>query len=230
MLETWTKQPRQAFRRGPFGAGTLQAMAGRLLASLLALLCLGGVDAFAAASIGSVSRIEGTATATVGGETVGIGTGADVFTSEVVVTGIGARLEITLADKTTLTLGENARLTLDDYVFNPRAATRIDLTVNGAFRYVSGKLGVGATRMAEVTTPFATLGARGTDFWGGPIDGHFGVVALEGTVTVTHRGRTIVLNRPLQGTDFATPRSRPGPAHAWAQPKLQRALASITFP
>lgn len=221
MHDTWANTPR-AFRRG-------RALAGPVLASFLALLCFAGAEAFAGASIGSVSRIDGVATASLGGRAVHIEAGSEVFASEAITTGAGARLEITLADETTLTLGENARLTLDDFVFNPRATTRISLSVNGAFRYVSGKLGVGATRMAEVTTPFATIGARGTDFWGGPIDGHFGVVALEGTVTVTHRGRTVVLTASYQGTDFVSPQSRPGPAHAWTQPKLNRALASIAF-
>src|SRR5665213_695334 len=105
------------------------------LAALMAGLCLSGAEAFAAApAIGSVSRLAGGASATLAGEAVGLSAGSDVFMEETIVTGMGARLEITLADRTIVALGENARLTLDDFVFDPRAATRINLSVNGAFR------------------------------------------------------------------------------------------------
>jgi hypothetical protein len=201
-----------------------------LLAFVLAGIGLTSTDAMAASAIGTVTRLEGSAAATLAGESVALLSGAGVFATEAVTTGKGTRLEITLVDSTTLTLGENARLSLDDFIFNPRAATRINLSVNGAFRYISGKLGPGATRTAEVTTPFATLGARGTDFWGGPIDGHFGVVVLEGTVTVTHRGRTVTLNRRNEGTNFADAHSRPGAVHSWTKAKLDRAIATVTFP
>ena len=216
---------------GPAAGRTvaLTPMLRRTLLLLLAAVALAPAAA-AAPAIGSVSRLAGGASATLAGKAAGLSAGAEVFMAETIVTGTGARLEITLADRTTLTLGEDARLTLDEFVFDPRAATRIDLTVTGAFRYVSGKLGLGATRTAEVTTPFATIGVRGTVFWGGPIDGHFGVVVLAGTVSVTHRGRTVVLGRPNQGTDLAGTASRPGPVHPWTEPKIDRAIATIAFP
>jgi hypothetical protein len=203
---------------------------GRALAALfLAGFALAGTSATAAPAIGTVTRMAGSATATVAGKTAPLAAGAEVFAGEAIDTAAGTRLEVTLADRTTLTLGESAHLTLDDFVFNPHAATHIDVSVNGAFRYVSGKLGLGATRVAQVNTPFATIGARGTDFWGGPIDGHFGVVALAGTVTVTSRGQTVVLRHPAEGTDLSGARSRPGAVHPWAKPKIDRAIATIAF-
>jgi hypothetical protein len=197
--------------------------------ALMAGLCLALTSADAAPPAGSVTRIEGTVTGASGGPPTEIHEGATIFAGEVLRTGANARLEMTLADHTVLTLGADAQLTLDDFIFVPGAATRIDLTINGAFRYVSGKLGIGAIRAAEVRTQFATIGVRGTDFWGGPIDGHFGVVVLEGTVTVTHRGHTVVLSHPKVGTDFAGVASTPGAVHAWARPKIARAIATISF-
>jgi hypothetical protein len=204
------------------------AAAGRNILAL-APTVISATAAIAAPPAGSVTRLQGAATATIAGSAVALSPGSDVFAGENVATGGGARLEITLTDETKLTLDENAHLALDSFVFDPAATTRIGLSVNGAFRYVSGKLGVGATRVAEVTTPFATLGARGTDFWGGPVDGHFGVVVLEGTVTASHRGRTVILRQPNNGTDFDSIGAAPGLAHAWARPKIDRAIATVTF-
>jgi hypothetical protein len=196
---------------------------------LMAALFLALTGARAATPAGSVTRSEGVVTGASSGPPSEIHEGATVFAGEVLRTGANARLEITLADNTVLTLGADAELTLDDFIFDPAAETRIDLSINGAFRYVSGKLGVGATRTAEVRTQFATIGVRGTDFWGGPIDGHFGVVVLEGTVTVTHRGRTVVLHGPGEGTDFRGTASPPSRTQRWTRPKIARAIATITF-
>ncbi len=48
---------------------------------------------------------------------------APVLLNEVLATGEAARLEVTFADNTRLTLGEKAKLTLDRYVFNSAAGT-----------------------------------------------------------------------------------------------------------
>ena len=122
-------------------------------------------------AIGTVSRIQGDASGTNSGTTRALGLNVSVFRNEVVTTAQAARLEITFKDNTRLTLGAMAKLTLDQYIFDPAAGRRtIKVAVVGAFRFLSGQMSKLARSDVNVTTPVATIGIRGTEFWGGPID------------------------------------------------------------
>jgi len=106
----------------------------------------------------------------------------------------------------------------------------VKVTLAGDFRFISGKLTPGAARDASVTTPFAVIAVRGTDFWGGPIDGAFGVLLFEGAVSVTNAGATTDLTMPGDGVNLPTLVSPPGGVVAWAADKVARAVATVTFP
>ena len=95
-------------------------------------------------------------------------------------TGAKARLQVSFRDSSELTLGENATVVVDRFVFNPDEGTGEALlkTGVGAFRLATGKISELHNKKITVSTPFATLGVRGTDFWWGPIDGRFGVLLL----------------------------------------------------
>ena len=95
-------------------------------------------------------------------------------------TGAKARLQVSFRDSTELTLGENATVVVDRFVFDPDEGTGEALlkTGVGAFRLATGKISELKNKKITVSTPFATLGVRGTDFWWGPIDGRFGVLLL----------------------------------------------------
>lgn len=139
----------------------------RLIVIAVALLSgLARGPAEAQQAIGTVSRIQGEVSGTRGGTTGTLGLNASIFPNEIVSTGETARLEVTFTDNTRLTLGEKAKLTLDRYVFNPAAGSGIlKFGVAGAFRFLSGRLSKLARADVSVTTPFATLGIRGTEFW-----------------------------------------------------------------
>jgi len=204
----------------------------RLIAIVMTLV--GGVaggHAAAQEAIGAVSRIQGEANGTRGGATRALGLNAPVFLNEIVSTGDGARLEVTFADDTRVTVGEKAKLTLDTFVFDPAAGNgAIKFGVTGALRFVSGKLTKLASSDVSVTTGVATLGIRGTEFWGGPIDDQaLGVFLVTGVVSVSNAAGEQILSRPGQGTNIATPGSAPGPVTFWPKDKVDRAVATVTF-
>jgi hypothetical protein len=202
--------------------------------SLLRLVLLGclGIAAVHAASaataIGKVTRIQGDAVGMVEGAARPIGADDAVYLDEAVLTGADARLELTFDDATVLTVGEKASVHLDQFVYRPDASV-VKVTLAGAFRFVSGKLGGAAPRDAAVTTPFAVIAVRGTDFWGGPIDGAFGVLLFDGAVSVTNAGATTDLLAAGDGVNLATAVSPPGGVIAWAADKVARAVATVTF-
>jgi hypothetical protein len=200
-----------------------------LAAMLLSALCVG--QAVAQEVIGAVSRIQGDASGTRGGAMRALALNAAVFRNEVVSTGNAARLEITFADNTRLTLGERARLTLNRYVYNPGAGRgTIRFRVAGAFRFLSGQVSRLPRSDVAVTTPHATIGVRGTEFWGGPIDNQvLGVFLIEGAVSVSNAAGRQILNQRGQGTNIARRGAAPGPVTFWPQDKVNRALATVAF-
>jgi len=202
-----------------------------IVIAVLLLSGLAGGQATAQEVIGAVTRIQGEASGTRGDATRALGLTASVFLNEIVTTGEAARLELTFADNTRLTLGEKTKLTLDSYVFNPAASSgTIRLGVVGAFRLLSGRVSKLATSDVSVTTSVATIGIRGTEFWAGPIDNQaLGVLLIEGAVGVSNAAGEQILSRPGQGTNIATPGAAPGPVTQWPVDKVNRALAAVTF-
>jgi hypothetical protein len=214
---------------------------GRAMAQRLIMIVAMLVSGFAAGqsvaqsarpeAIGTVSRIQGEASGARGGATRALGVNSSVFLNDLVSTGEAARLEVTFTDNTRLTLGEKAKLTLDNYVFEPAAGNgTIKFGLVGAFRFVSGRLTKLASSDVRVTTPVAVVGIRGTEFWGGPIDDQaLGVFLIEGAVSVSNAAGQQILSQPGQGTNIPAPGAAPGPVTTWAPDKVSRAIATVTF-
>jgi hypothetical protein len=77
-------------------------------------------------------------------------------------------LQILLLDKSTFTVGANARVAIDRFVYDPTANSRqtgVSVT-RGAFRFMSGRTLGHPSGPATVTTPVAVIGIRGTIFEG----------------------------------------------------------------
>ena len=104
-------------------------------------------------------------------------------------TGANARLQVTFHDNSSLTLGENANVVIDRYVFNPdKSSANVVLNASqGALRFAGGKIEQMHQKNIVVNTPNAALAVRGTHFWAGPIDGKYGVLLLKGKVRVSRR-------------------------------------------
>jgi hypothetical protein len=198
---------------------------------LAVLFVFAGISAAAAAqsTIGNVVRCEGPCLGAGDGFSESLTGGAAVRLMERVSTGAGGRLELAFDDGTHLTVGEKAEVVLDQFVYDPNGANRFHAAINGAFRYVSGALGAGATRQASITTPFAVIGVRGTDFWGGPTGGMSGVVVFAGVVSVATATGSVVLSAPGEGTDVPVGNVPPGAVSRWPDDKVAAAIATVTF-
>ena len=178
----------------------------RFLAILSFVFVGATFDARAAESVGKVTNVVnqaqiGTRTAVVG---------APVYMSQRLRTGANARLQVTFRDGSVLSLGENANVAIDRFVYNPKKSTG-ELALNaarGAVRFTGGKIEKMKKKKVTVTTPQAAMAVRGTDFWAGPIDGQYGVLLLKGRVAVRHRHGAATLSRPGYGIDIPRRRKR----------------------
>jgi hypothetical protein len=93
---------------------------------------------------------------------------ARVILNDEVRTGAASQLQILLLDRTTFTVGANARVAVDRFVYDPASNSRstgVSVT-RGAFRFMSGRSLGHPSGAASVRTPVATIGVRGTIFEG----------------------------------------------------------------
>ncbi|MBL6672577.1 MAG: FecR domain-containing protein [Alphaproteobacteria bacterium] len=180
----------------------------------------------AAAMHGDVIRIS------TSGSNAGIGqvtSGTKIYLGDEIEVAANSRMQILLRDETVFTLGSGARLTIDEFVFDPAEQTGSLTTqiTKGAFRFVSGKLAKSSPTAMKVRLPSAMLSIRGTqvaslvdeDGGGqvvlvGPGPNNFG--ASLGAVTVTNPFGSVDLTRPNFSTfiDTGTPPATPAPASA----------------
>jgi hypothetical protein len=181
-------------------------------------------------NIGSVTRLQGEGTLTRGSSSSPLAAEVQIQRNDAISTGAATRAELTFEDGTKLTVGEQSRVKIDTFVFDEKASgNKLGLSVTGPFRFVSGKLTKGYGAEASVTTPMATIGIRGTDFWGGPIDNQFGVFLIEGSVSVTTPAGQVVLTATGSGVNVPAPGQAPGEITQWPQEKVDRAIATVTF-
>ncbi|MBM3570139.1 MAG: FecR domain-containing protein, partial [Alphaproteobacteria bacterium] len=119
----------------------------------------------AAAAIGKVEKMSGTVNVThTNGSKSQLKAGDPVYQGDVIETGKGGSIGILFTDKTTLSLGEGARMALDSMVFDPNAGRgSLGISVlQGAFLLVSGEIAKVNPEGMSIKTPVATIGIRGT--------------------------------------------------------------------
>jgi hypothetical protein len=207
-------------------------------ARLFALLVVLALPIFAWAEeeedsgrVGIVNKVENHAQAvSASGATVAI-VGTPVHIRDELRTGADARLQIIFRDDTVLTLGEQASVAIDRYVFDPDQGigeTVLQAT-KGAFRFATGRIKELSDGKIAVSTPVADIGVRGTEFWGGPLEAKYGVLLLDGEVIVSNQAGRVTLSWPGQGTDIPSPLDPPGPVKVWSTEKVARAVATVAL-
>ena len=93
-----------------------------------------------------------------------IASGDRIFLGDKIETGASAGLQIMLLDETIFTIGPNAAMTIDTFVYDPTtdAGELTASIVKGAFRFVSGRIAKNNPSDMNVKLPVATIGIRGT--------------------------------------------------------------------
>jgi hypothetical protein len=88
--------------------------------------------------------------------------GDPVYKGDVVSTGADGRVGIVFSDGTTFNVSSNARMVLNEFIYDPKGSSNsvlISLT-KGTFTFIAGK--VAKTGDMKIDTPVATIGIRGT--------------------------------------------------------------------
>ncbi|OOV88695.1 FecR family protein [Oceanospirillum linum] len=146
-----------------------------------------------------------------------------------VITASSGRVGLRMRDNSRILLANTTEFEIKRYRFDPVAGTsdaQFKL-VTGAFRAITGAIGQQSDPQFEVETPVATIGIRGTDFWGGFI--------FNGDLDVAmFRGKGVYIRNALGMTEITQKgygvtvqeRIAPPAAKPWPDRKLRQAMES----
>ena len=170
------------------------------------------VSAQAAPKIGVAAAVHNDVRRVVGSNAQPLAVGSDLFTNERIRTGEKSAAQILFLDKTSLTVGAGAELTLDRFVYNPSQGTGQVVLNAGSY---------------SVKTPIGTIGVRGTI-----VDLIVGdtvtVILVEGSLTITVNGVIYTLDRPGTAYVFSRDGGVQGPV-TWDGTIINTG-ADVTFP
>jgi FecR protein len=116
----------------------------------------------AAEPIGNVATLTGTATVIRNKDSLPLKLKDDIYLNDVLVTSANSTLGVTFNDATTFNLTANARITVDNYIYEDNGKNNSAL-----FDITRGTVAFAAASVAKngdmkITTPSASLGIRGT--------------------------------------------------------------------
>ncbi len=151
-------------------------------------------------AVGLVESIEGLATVLHTGDAeveIELTLGSPLYLNDQITTGESAAVSVRFVDRTSFSIGEDSRLTIDEYIYDPTTAEgKVDISVlKGMFVFISGLVADENPQNMTISTPGATIGIRGTE-GGGEIgeagessyyfnaDGIIEIITPSGSVTV----------------------------------------------
>ncbi len=184
---------------------------------------------------------------------------ARIALADRVQTGARSQLQVLLLDKSVFTVGANARLTIDRFVYDPTGRSLGATVTQGAFRFMSGR--ADRRGSTSINTPVASIGVRGTIVEGVVGPDAMAIVRSEpgvprntpadpatasliilrgpgqgtqaglvpGAIEVTGGGKTVSLDQPLQAVYVPAPGAAPIGPFTISLPGLAR-VQGLIFP
>lgn len=136
--------------------------AGMMLAAAQTVLIAFGVGiARAESSVGNLAEKENDVWGTLkGAAQIALGKSAEIFKNQKLQTGADSAAKVRFIDDSQLSLGANANVTVDEYVFAGDKSRSSVMLAKGAFRFISGQM---PEKNMKLKTPTVGIGIRGTE-------------------------------------------------------------------
>ena len=130
----------------------------------IGLLPMASALAEPAETIGHIQTLQGQAFIQRAGTTLPAAIGSELRKNDQIRTGKPAAVGIVLTDDTTVSLGSNSELLLNNYAFEPKQSKfALSLKmIKGTFSYITGQIVKLSPDSARIQTPDATIAVRGT--------------------------------------------------------------------
>ncbi len=153
--------------------------------------------------VGAVHEVTGHATVThTDGSTETIVKGTPIFQGDIVETDAQGAVNITFVDETSFAVSQDARLSIDNYVYDAstQSGSNDFSVLKGVFVFTSGLIGRDDPDDVHINTPVGSIGIRGTIIAGNVDTGE--ITVIEGAIVLTdHNGNEMTL-----ATQFETAR------------------------
>lgn len=151
-----------------------------------------------------------------------------------VLTLMNSIAEFKLRDGSIITVGKESEFVFKQYELYKNANKKPNLAlfelVKGAFRSITGSITKREHRY-EIQTVVATMGIRGTDFWGGfgLTENGLDVMMIEGkgVYVVNPKGEQVELDKAGMGTTVFPDKSPKAPIK-WGDAKVAKAMLTVT--
>ncbi|MBV8658137.1 MAG: FecR domain-containing protein [Burkholderiales bacterium] len=152
---------------------------------------------------------------------------------DIIRTGHGARVLISLPEGSQVKLGEDAVFRLENLNVSDGSKTPFTATldvIKGAFRFTTALLAKQRQREVAIHVATITAGIRGTDIWGKSDNERDLVCLLEGKISVAHAGESaLTMDEP--DSFFVVPKDQPAQPVAKVDPaKVAQEWAPQTEP
>lgn len=178
--------------------------------------------------VGKVTEISGSAVAMQDATPRALKKGADIHIGDVLSTARDSRLQIKMSDEAEFALGERSVFVVQEYFLKQdgKEGNAVVRLMSGAVKAVSGKIAQLETHPFQMRTEVATIGVRGTEFWGGMLDGVHQFALLSGNaIIVENKAGRVEITNPGDGTWLESDAGVPPAPAAWGADKLTRAAA-----
>ena len=182
-------------------------------------------------NIGKVEDVSGNAKLERNGRVINVGTDILVCKGDKFITDSASVMKLKLRDGSLITVGKDSEFTVAEYkIYKDKPNLALFELTKGAFRAVTGFITKRLHRY-EIKTAVATIGVRGTDFWGGYglTENGLDVVMLsgKGVYVKNNQGETVELDVAGFGTTVIDG-AAPNIPKKWGDEKIAKAVATIT--
>ena len=146
-------------------------------------------------TIGEIISKEGKVQVVRDGLVIQLKAGDSVLEGDIISTGKGAEVFMRFTDQMEFRLGEEARLAIDQYLYDDVSSNGIQVLsiIAGAFSYASGLIAGASPASVRLQTPQGVIGIRGTKILGEVGDGKLSVTVLEGKVALLQDNQEVTV-------------------------------------
>ncbi|HYD18577.1 MAG TPA: hypothetical protein VEF76_08875 [Patescibacteria group bacterium] len=171
---------------------------------------------------GYLREVTGTATIDRGAGAKPLHKGDDIAVGDRLATGKDGRIRIEFADGGELVLAQNGKLTVDEYVYDPKKPKegKAEMTVlDTAFAFTGGWLDKGPAPDVKMNLNFGTIGVRGTKLLRAMNKGECWIYLQTGAIDVYNKGGKVSL-KPGEGTIMTATTKSPAAPHIWPKREI----------
>ncbi|MFV7790576.1 FecR family protein [Aliarcobacter lanthieri] len=139
------------------------------------------------ANIGNITILEGEAFVKRENNFIRLNFGDIIKNKDIIETKANSKVKITFIDNTIVTIGKESILKIDDYYYadDDKDGAKTEFSIpKGAFHTITGQIGKVNPTKFKLKTKNATIGIRGTEFYG---DEHK-IICTQGAITVFSNG------------------------------------------